>query len=102
MQSIDLEKMSLDELKKLEKDVSRAIKTFEKRRLDEARAAAEAVAKEMGFSLGDLAVEAKTSKSPPKYRDPKNPELTWSGRGRKPFWFVEAIDAGHSPEELEI
>jgi DNA-binding protein H-NS len=27
----------------------------------------------------------------PKYRNPSNPSETWSGRGRQPVWFAEAI-----------
>ena len=27
----------------------------------------------------------------PKYRNPSNPSETWSGRGRKPAWFVKAL-----------
>ncbi|WP_354540899.1 H-NS histone family protein [Roseovarius sp. MBR-6] len=35
-----------------------------------------------------------------KYRHPENPALTWSGRGRKPQWFVEALDAGNTASDL--
>ncbi|MBO9468145.1 H-NS histone family protein [Tropicibacter sp. R15_0] len=38
----------------------------------------------------------------PKYRHPENPALTWSGRGRKPKWFVEALEQGKTPEDLAI
>ena len=27
----------------------------------------------------------------PKYQNPSNHEQTWSGRGKRPFWFVEAL-----------
>ena len=27
----------------------------------------------------------------PKYRNPSDPSETWSGRGRQPLWFAEAI-----------
>jgi hypothetical protein len=53
MQSIDLSDMSLDELKKLQKDVTKAIDTFKERQRLEALAAVEAKAREMGFSLSD-------------------------------------------------
>ncbi len=32
----------------------------------------------------------------PKYRHPENTEITWSGRGRKPAWIVEGLEAGKS------
>ena len=55
MTDIDLNALSLAELKQLEKNLAKAIASFEDRRKAEARAAAEAVAKEHGFSLGELA-----------------------------------------------
>jgi DNA-binding protein H-NS len=27
----------------------------------------------------------------PKYRNPENPAQTWSGRGKRPLWFSEAL-----------
>ncbi len=35
-----------------------------------------------------------------KYRDGAGNQ--WSGRGRRPAWFVAAIQAGRSMEELEV
>jgi len=46
---LDLNDMSLAELKALEKIVSKAIKSFEERRKNDALAALEAKAKELGF-----------------------------------------------------
>jgi len=39
----------------------------------------------------------------PKYRDPANPSVTWTGRGRQPLWFAEAIKKrGVTAESLLI
>ena len=35
-----------------------------------------------------------------KYINPKDHAQTWSGRGRPPKWFSEAIEAGASEESL--
>ena len=97
--------MSLGELKKLQKDVAKAIATFEDRQKAEARAKVEALARELGYSLAELVgTETKSSRAPAaaKYRHPEIPALTWSGRGRKPQWFVEALEAGRTASELEI
>ena len=51
MSSVDLEKMNLADLKALQKDLEKAIKTFETRKLAEARAVLEAKARELGVSL---------------------------------------------------
>ena len=104
MAEIDLAKLSLDELKSLQTRVTRAIDTYEDRRRKEALAAVEAKAKEMGFSLNDLYTASRKSGLPraPKYRHPENPDLTWSGRGRQPQWYKEAIEGGASPEDFMI
>ena len=36
------------------------------------------------------------------YRNPDNPKEIWSGRGRKPRWFTDAIGAGTSEESMRI
>ncbi|SEB06908.1 DNA-binding protein H-NS, partial [Rubrimonas cliftonensis] len=97
--------LSHAELKKLEKDVGKAIANFEERQKAEARAEAEAVAKKFGFVLGDL-VETSDSKKKTvpeaKYRHPENPLVTWSGRGRKPGWISEGLAAGKKLEDFAI
>jgi DNA-binding protein H-NS len=34
-----------------------------------------------------------------KYRDPKNPEKTWTGRGRMPRWMVAATKGSKAKKE---
>ena len=105
MADFDLEAMSLKELRQLQKDLAKAISTYEDRHKAEARAKLEAIAKEMGYSLSDLiGVEVKATRAPAvaKYRHPENAALTWSGRGRKPHWFIDALVDGTKPEDLAI
>ena len=103
--AFDLEVLSLSELKKLQKDVAKAIATFEDRHKAEACAKVEALARDLGYSLAELVdPETKSSRAPAaaKYRHSDNPTLTWSGRGRKPQWFVEALEAGSTASELTL
>lgn len=105
MADFNLEAMSLRELRQLQKDLAKAVSTFEDRHKAEARAKLEAIAKEMGYALADLiGVEVKTPRAPAvaKYRHPENAALTWSGRGRKPQWFVAALTSGKSADDLAI
>ncbi|MCL4186006.1 MAG: H-NS histone family protein [Rhodobacteraceae bacterium] len=109
MEQIDLDGMQLDELRKLRRRVDAAIDSFEARRKDAARRELEELARSRGFSsLAELVepAPAKRRKSAPtgaaKYRHPENPALTWSGRGRRPGWVVEALAAGRSLEGLRI
>ncbi|PWE34097.1 transcriptional regulator [Maritimibacter sp. 55A14] len=104
MANVDLSNLDLKDLKALQKDVSKAIKQYEERRRKEALAAAEATAQKMGFTLAELTREKTKPRaaSAPKYRHPENASITWTGRGRKPKWFMEAIASGKSPDDLLI
>ena len=105
MADFDLEALSLIDLKKMQRDIAKAITTYEDRQKAEARAKVEAFARELGYSLAELVgSDAKPKRAPvaPKYRHPENPALTWSGRGRKPQWFVEALEAGKAAEDMAI
>jgi len=103
---INLDEMSLADLRKLQKDVEKAIVTFTERQKRAALAAAEAAVKDMGFNLAELVGTAKPLRSKSalaaKYRHPENPSLTWSGRGRKPGWIHEALNAGQSIDSFLI
>lgn len=105
MAAIDLEALSLNELKQMQKDIAKAIYGYEHRQKADARAKVEAYAKELGFSLSELVgAETKITRArvAPKYKHPDNPALTWTGRGRQPRWFVDALASGKSPESLMI
>lgn len=102
--AIDLAGMSKAELLQLQKDVAAALKNVEVKTRQEARLAAEKAAAEFGFSLDEVlgAGKGKKPAGAAKYRNPKNPEQTWTGRGRKPAWLNEAIAAGVDISDLEI
>jgi DNA-binding protein H-NS len=36
----------------------------------------------------------------PRYRDPENPDNTWSGHGRPPKWLADLIQAGKDKNEF--
>lgn len=103
--SIDLETLSLKELKDLQSRVARAIADFADRKKSEALKQLEEKARELGFSLSELTGAAPTRKrSSPvaKYANPANAADTWSGRGRKPRWFEEALAQGKKAEDMAI
>jgi DNA-binding protein H-NS len=49
-----------------------------------------------GSNIGGRAVVA------PKYRNPKNHDETWSGRGNAPKWYADALASGMTEEALRI
>ncbi|HEX9857929.1 MAG TPA: H-NS histone family protein [Paracoccaceae bacterium] len=102
---IDLNKLSLKELKDLQSQVAKAIASFEDRKKKEALAELEEKARALGFSLAELTGTAVTRKRAPataKYANPANHSETWSGRGRKPRWFEAALKEGKTPQDLAI
>ena len=40
----------------------------------------------------DFSVRKRRAPGVPKYRNPANPEQTWTGRGKKPGWLRDAAD----------
>lgn len=105
MTAIDLSDLTLTELKQLQKDIAKTIASFDTRKRSEALSALEAKAQELGFSLADFTgTKSPRKRSSPasKYRHPENPEITWSGRGRKPRWFVAALDKGKIEKAMKV
>lgn len=103
--TIDLNSMSLNELKDLKARVSRAIASFDERRRKEVIAELEEAAKAHGFTLSELTglrVGRKRAASTVTYANPSNPAQTWNGRGRKPGWFIAALEGGASAESLKV
>jgi len=103
--TVDINSLSLKELKDLQSQVAKAIASFEDRKKKEALAELEEIARAKGFSLAELTGIAVTRKRAPataKYANPADSSDTWSGRGRKPRWFAAALAAGKTPEDLAL
>lgn len=106
----DFDKLSLDELRAMRTQIDRAISSFETRKRREALAAAEQVARDHGFNLNDLTGKATrgrraataTGSADAKYANPEDASQTWSGRGRRPRWVTEQLDAGRSLDDFRI
>jgi len=102
---IDLEDLSVADLKKLQSKVTRAIASYEDRQKKKALVQVEEVAKKLGYSLAELTEQIaarKRAPAAPKYMNPADNSQTWSGRGRRPQWFEAALEAGKSPNDMLI
>jgi len=57
--------------------------------------------KEAGFEVSDVFGKGRNGKGSVsvKYRDPQNPENTWTGRGRMPRWMAAATKGGKVKKE---
>ena len=105
--AVDITGMSRKDLEKLQKDIEKALALPAKTERKEARKAAEKAAAKFGFTLSELTGSTTKSRksdkgAAPKYANPDDGTQTWSGRGRQPQWFKDAISAGTAPEKMEI
>lgn len=111
---IDLKSLSRKELEKLLTDVKKALTNAAARDRRAARKAAEKAAAEYGFTLTELEEDAPKKPGPkkappkkkksakPKYANPSDPSQTWTGKGRKPNWFLAEVEKGTDPASMEI
>jgi DNA-binding protein H-NS len=97
----DLEKMSYSELVKMEMDIGR-LKT-EKQNAERAVVKQKLIdmANAAGFDINDIVGKGRKGKGTVaiKYRDPKAPQNTWTGRGRTPRWMVAAMKGGKAKKD---
>jgi DNA-binding protein H-NS len=104
MANINLEKMSIKELRSLSGRIDKAIASVQVRERAELKKKMEALAQEAGFRLRDL-VDGRGSKGrkvAAKYRNPQNPSETWAGRGRMPLWLSAKLKGGAKLEKFLI
>ena len=107
---IDLENMSLPELRTLRAQVEQEIR----RRGSATQRLIKRVQKlaaDQGFSLNELLTVAggdtetpavSRSGSPIKYCNPVNPAQGWTGHGRKPGWVIDYLANGGELEKLAV
>ncbi|MCK9283708.1 MAG: H-NS histone family protein [Rhodocyclaceae bacterium] len=107
---MDLSKISIAELQSMLEKIPAEI---EKRKAEEKQKVLDqiaALASSHGFSLDELisrkaSAGKKSGTRKPvavKYRHPQNPDLTWTGRGRKPAWVNDWLNGGKTVEGLLV
>lgn len=105
----DIDGLSVEELKKLRARTDALIESKKDQELENAYNNILEIAKNVGLSLEAL-VEfgaSQQKKAPrkavePRYRNPNNPEQTWTGRGKQPRWLVAELDKGAKLESFII
>ena len=105
----NLGKLSDKELKALKRDVENELKSSRTRAIaaatQELQDAVQKIARKHGLTVSEVLGKkrkSRTSPVPAKYRNPNDPSQTWSGRGRRPAWFLDATENGASAESLEV
>ena len=119
MLNIDINSMSLVELSQHLEDLDRhkaeVLRSIEQRKKQEKKAVTQQLrefAASKGFSWdelfsdGTVVTKAKKGrgryKSVPRFRNPQDPEQTWTGRGTRPQWFKDALNNGVDPQSMAI
>jgi len=113
MATIDLSNYNLGELKGLQFDVEKEIKSRQQQELKKAREQILAIAQDVGLPVealmsaksgksGKLGKSAKGGQSvgAAQYRNPSDNAQTWTGRGRKPKWVIDALSNGKNLGDL--
>ena len=103
---MDLNNLTLAELKERQKAIALEIKNFPEKAKTAARNELEAKARELGYSIKDLLGTVTSTRQKRqvivRYRNPENSSVTWTGFGRRPNWFNDALASGKSRSDLEI
>ena len=96
--------MSYAELLKLQDWIEAAIAAKHVEDAARTKDALRAMAEKAGFSLNDLFGKRgpKKGSGEAKYRNPKDTSQTWTGRGRKPNWLVDAVKKGAKLDTFAI
>jgi DNA-binding protein H-NS len=109
MATTDLSKYNLSELKGLQQDIEKEIKSRQQQELKKAREQILSIAQSLGVSVEQLISDAgkkpkdnKIGTIRAQYRNPADSEQTWAGRGRQPKWVVEALANGKKLDEFRI
>ena len=110
---LDVHKLSDKELTALQKTITKERGKRAANAKREAAKAVNAIAEKYGFSLGELmevsakpaakkATKRKVAPSEAKYANPADAAQTWTGRGRRPKWFMDAMAKGTDPASMEV
>jgi DNA-binding protein H-NS len=96
-----LETMTYAELAELRSQVDRLIVEKQSSERSALRQKMADLARDHGLSLDEVLGKGRKGKGSvaPKYRDPKNPENTWTGHGRMPLWMVAATKGSKAKKD---
>lgn len=106
--STDIESLDINALQELTKKATALIEKKQQEKIQDTYNQIIMLAEEVGMSIEELIaygqdhqVAAKRTVAP-RYRHPDDVSQTWTGRGKKPRWVVEALEQGKTLDDLSI
>lgn len=124
---MDVSKLSIAEINSLTAKLSKRKQKLEKGQIEKVRARVMALLRKEGLTLQDLVKGGSSAAAAPspakktksagkgkgkgglagrkvaaKYRNPSNPQETWTGRGINPRWMTELLAKGMTKEQMLI
>ena len=101
--------LSFEDCELLEKHLSKTKNKIQQQKASVVRKQIEELAASLGLSVAEIMSDTATkkirpTKKPvePRYRDPSNPENTWTGRGKQPRWLAAKIAEGAKLQDFLI
>jgi DNA-binding protein H-NS len=98
----DFGRMSLNDLWSLHEQICSVLETKikdEKRKLEQRL---DELGRRSVAARADMRERRPSPKGQPKFRNPDDPSITWSGRGRHPRWVNELLAAGRAIVDFQI
>jgi len=108
LMAVDIKNLNHNQLNDLISKAQVRQNELRKEKVVKLREKVHALIKAEGYAFEDIfgSTRGKAKRSTgtvaPKYRNPANPAQTWSGRGKRPHWFNDALKAGKKEKDLAI
>lgn len=109
--TVQLDNLSIEELEEVISSARQRIEEKREEAVARARADIERIAASTGYSLEDLlgmnrprprAAARPHRPVAEKYRNPRDPSQSWSGRGKRPRWLQDLLEKGATLESLQV
>ena len=102
---MNIDKMSFQELTQLREKIEPAIEKAKAKERAVVLAKVNDMVTSAGMSVKELFGLRGTKHrgiGTARFRNPENPQMTWTGRGRRPQWLKSKIDKGATPDQFAI
>jgi DNA-binding protein H-NS len=98
----ELQALDPKDLSELQAKVGLALRNALERKRDAVKAMLETEARAAGFTMADVLMAPRRRARRPafKYVNPKDPDETWAGHGRRPAWLAAQLKAGKPLERF--